>query len=168
MSDDTEYLVMKLFSTTLTDVARRWYDTLLDKSIKPMDQLEETFLNRWSTKEDPSMLLARLTEIRESKNETIREFNVKFEKLFQQIPSSHHPRKAYLLFLYIKAFPVHFRYLLKDKEPTTMQEAQGMATKIEASLSSCKVEPFYASRTKADTKPETVHNVEPTQDTSTP
>jgi len=57
VSDNAKYLVMKLFSATSTDVARRWYDSLPDKSIKNMDQLEETFLNKWSTKGDPIMLL---------------------------------------------------------------------------------------------------------------
>jgi hypothetical protein len=54
----------------------------------------------------------------------------RFEKLFQQIPSSHHPGKDYLLFLYIKYFLVQFQYLLKDKGPTTIQEAQEMAAKL--------------------------------------
>jgi hypothetical protein len=50
ISDDVEDLVMKLLSATLTNVARRWYDTLPDKSINNMDQLKETFLKRCSTK----------------------------------------------------------------------------------------------------------------------
>jgi hypothetical protein len=58
VSDDDEVLVMKLFSTTLQDVARRWYDSLPDASIKTMDQLEEVFLKIWSVKEDPNMLLS--------------------------------------------------------------------------------------------------------------
>jgi hypothetical protein len=43
-----------------------------------------------------------------------------------------------------------------------------MAAKIEANLSSCNVEPFYALRAKTDNKPMIVHNVEPTQDVSAP
>jgi hypothetical protein len=101
-------------------------------------------------------------------NETIKEFDAKFEKFLQQIPSNHHPGKYYLLFLYIKAFPEHFGYFLKEKGPTTIQEAQEMATKIKANLSSCKVKPFYAPRAKADTKPRIVHNVELVQDVSAP
>jgi hypothetical protein len=77
MSDDIKDLVMKIFSATLTNVARRWYDSLPDKSIKTMDQLKETFLKRWSTKEYPNMLLTRLTKIKKSENETVREFNAK-------------------------------------------------------------------------------------------
>jgi hypothetical protein len=39
---------MKLFSATLHDDARIWYEGLPDKGIKTMDQFEETFLNKWS------------------------------------------------------------------------------------------------------------------------
>jgi len=66
MSDDVEYLLMKLFLAILSDVARRWYDSLLNKSINDMDQLKETFLNKWINKEDTSMLLNRLTKIKKS------------------------------------------------------------------------------------------------------
>jgi hypothetical protein len=60
ISDDAEDLVMKLFSATLYDAARRWYLGLLDGSIKTMDKLEEIFLRRWSIKEDLNMLLTRI------------------------------------------------------------------------------------------------------------
>jgi hypothetical protein len=69
-----------------------------------MDQLEEVFLKRWSVKEDPNMLLARLNDIKKSENEIVREFNAKFERFLQQIPKSYHPRGDYLIFLYAKAF----------------------------------------------------------------
>jgi hypothetical protein len=44
ISDDVEDLAMKLFSTTLHDGARRWYNGLPGASIKTMDKLEEIFL----------------------------------------------------------------------------------------------------------------------------
>ena len=43
-----------------------------------------------------------------------------------------------------------------------------MAANIEANISSCKVEPFYVPRSKAETKPRTLHNVNPTQDINAP
>jgi hypothetical protein len=70
------------------------------------------------------MFLTRLTEIKKLENETVREFNAKFEKLLQQIPKIHHPGGYYLLFLYIKDFQGHFGYFLKDKGPKTTHEAK--------------------------------------------
>jgi hypothetical protein len=79
IADDAEDLVMKLFSATLYDAARRWYLSLPDGSIKTMDKLEELFLKRWSIKEDPNMLLTRLYGIAKRENESIREFHTRFE-----------------------------------------------------------------------------------------
>jgi hypothetical protein len=50
ISDDAEDLEMKLFSATLHGNARKWYDDLPDASITSMNQLEETFLEKWGTK----------------------------------------------------------------------------------------------------------------------
>jgi len=91
VSYDAKYLMMKLLSATLQDVARRWYESLRVSSIKTMDQLEDFFLKRWSVKEDPNMLLMQLNEIKKSENETVREFHTKFERLLRQMPKSHHP-----------------------------------------------------------------------------
>jgi hypothetical protein len=84
---------MKLFSSTLHDGARCWYNGLPDASIKTMDRLEELFLKQWSVKEDPNMLI-RLNNLTKQENETVREFHDKFENLMQKIPMSHHPSKT--------------------------------------------------------------------------
>jgi hypothetical protein len=51
--------------------------------IKTMDQLEETFLKRWGTREDPNMVLMQLMYIRNEENETVKNFNTRFEKMLQ-------------------------------------------------------------------------------------
>jgi hypothetical protein len=103
ISDDAEDLAMKLFSASMYDGARRWYNGLPDASITTMDKLEEVFLKRWGVKEDPNMLLIWLNNITKPENEIVREFHDKFERLVQKIPVSHHPSNNFLLFLYTKA-----------------------------------------------------------------
>jgi hypothetical protein len=158
---------MKLFSTTLYDVARRWYLGLLDGSIKTMDRLEELFLRRWSIKEDPNMLLTRLSGIEKHENESIREFHTRFEALLQRIPPSHHSKDDYLVHIYTRSFNGQLGYLVRDKDPQSIQEAQELATKIEGNLLSSKIEPFANPRGKIDVKHKTVHNVEPASDLCT-
>jgi hypothetical protein len=85
---------MKLFSSTLHDNARRWYEDLPDASIATVDQLEEVFLEKW----DPCVLLRKLTYIKKNKNETVREFHEKFERLLQQIPTKFHLVNRSLVF----------------------------------------------------------------------
>jgi hypothetical protein len=164
ISDDAEDLVMKLFSATLYDASRHWYLSLPDGSIKTMDRLEEAFLKRWSIKEDPNMLLTRLNTLWKHENESIREFHTRFETLLQKIPASHHPKDDYLVHIYTKSFNGQLGYLLKDKNPQSIQEAQELATRIEGNLLSSKIEPFANPRGKVDTKPKIVHNTEPTSD----
>jgi hypothetical protein len=97
ISDDAEDLVMKLFFATLHGSARKWYDDLPDDSITSIDQLEETFLKIWGIKlEDIPMLIKRLEHIKKTENETIEEFQDRFENLLFQIPKSHHPEDKYL------------------------------------------------------------------------
>ena len=68
INDDAEDLTMKLFSATLYDGARRWYNGLPNASITSIDKLEEVFLKRWSVKEDPNMLLIKINNIKKVKN----------------------------------------------------------------------------------------------------
>jgi hypothetical protein len=79
ISDDAEDLAMKLFSATLHGNARKWYDNLPDASITSMNQLEETFLNKWNIKiEDICMLIKRLEFMKQTENETVKEFHTRF------------------------------------------------------------------------------------------
>jgi hypothetical protein len=114
ISDDVEYLVMKLFSATLYDDTTHWYLRIPDDSIKTMDRLEEVFLKRWSIKEDPNMLLTRLNTLWKHENESIWEFHTRFETFLQNLPASHHPKDDYLVHIYTKSFNGQLGYLLRD------------------------------------------------------
>jgi hypothetical protein len=70
----------------------------------------------------------------------------------QKIPVSHHPSYSFLLFLYTKAFIGQLGFLLRDKAPKTIQEAQEVATRIEYNLSSSRFEPFSTPRVIMDSK----------------
>jgi hypothetical protein len=164
VSDDVEDLIMKLFFATLLDASRRWYHSLPNGNIKTMDKLEESFLKRWSIKEDPNMLLTRLNSLWKHENESIREFHTRFETLLQKILVSHHRTDNFLVYIYAKDFTGQLGYLLRDKNPKTIQEAQELATNIEGNLHSTKIEPFSNPRCKTNIMPKTVHNTEPISD----
>jgi hypothetical protein len=76
----------------------------------------------------------------------------------QKIPASHHPKDDYLVHIYTKSFNGQLGYLLRDKNPQSVQEAQELATRIEDNLLSSKIEPFTNPRGKVETKPKIVHN----------
>jgi hypothetical protein len=151
ISDDAEDLEMKLFSATLHGNARKWYDDLPDASITSMDQLEETFLKKWGIKlEDIQMLLKRLEYIKQTKNETVKEFHTRFENLLYQIPRSHRPGDKYLVYLYTNALLVHLGFLLNKKGPKTINDAYHMAIQIEVNISLFKRKHIFSLETKVD------------------
>jgi hypothetical protein len=100
-----------------------------------MDQLEETFLKRWGMKlEDIQTLLKRLEYVKQTENETVRDFQDRFEDLLYQIPRNHHPEDKYLVYLYTNALLVHLGFLLSKKRPKTLYEAYNMAVQIEENI----------------------------------
>jgi hypothetical protein len=84
--------------------------------------------------------------------------------LLQRILASHHPKDDYLVHIYTRSFNGQLWYLLRDKNPQSVQEAQELTTKIEGNLLSSKIEPFANPRGRIDTKQKIVHNAEPTSD----
>jgi hypothetical protein len=98
---------------------------------------------------------------------TIREYHTRFEAALQRVPPSHKPKDDYLVHLYTRSFNGQLGYLLRDKNPQSIQEAQEIATKIEGNLLSAKIEPFANPRAKIDVKQKAVHNAEPSSDLCT-
>jgi hypothetical protein len=76
-------------------------------------------------------------------------------------------RLVFKTLVYTRSFNGQLGYLLRDKNPQSIKEAQELATKIEGNLLSSKIEPFANPRGRIDTKPKIVHNVEPTSDLCT-
>jgi broad specificity phosphatase PhoE len=104
-----------------------------------MDRLEEIFLKKWGMKlEDIQTLLKRLEYVKQIENETLKDFQVRFEGLLYEIPRSHHPGDKYLVYLYTNALLVHLGFLLNKKEPKTIYDAYYMAKQIEENVSLSK------------------------------
>jgi hypothetical protein len=151
ISDDAEDLVMKLFSATLHGNARKWYDNLPVASITSMDQLEVIFLRNWGMKlKDVQTLLKKLDCIRQTENETVRDFEGRFQRLLYQIPATYTPEEKYLVYLYTNALLVHLGFLLSKKRPKTLNEAYSMAIQIEANISLSKGKHIFSLGTKID------------------
>jgi hypothetical protein len=71
------------------------------------------------------------------------------------------------VYIYTKYFNGRLGYLLRDKNPQTIQEAQELAKKIEGNLHSSNIDPFSNPRRKIDIEPNIVHDVEPSSDICT-
>jgi hypothetical protein len=96
------------------------------------------------------MLIKRLLYMKQTKNETFKEFHTRFEKLLDQIPRSHHPEDKYLAYLYTSALLVHLGFVLHKKGPRKIQEAYHMAIQIKENISLFKGEHLFIPQTKVD------------------
>jgi hypothetical protein len=118
VDDYAEDVVMKLFSTTLSYNAKEWYDNLPDASITTMEQFEKTFLERWGIQlEDIPALLKELEHIKQAEDETVRDFQIRFENMLYQIPESHHPEERYLVHLFTRALLGYLSFPLDENNP---------------------------------------------------
>jgi hypothetical protein len=127
---------MKNFPTTLHGNAKKWYDDLPDASITSMNQLEEVFLKEWGISLGHiSVLLKRFECIKQTENETLFDFQSRFEGTLHQIPASHRPEEEYVVHLYTHAILAHLGFPLSKRDPRTLNEAYGMATRIERNIS---------------------------------
>jgi hypothetical protein len=97
--------------------------------------------------EDISVLLKRLEHIKQIEDETIKDFQDRFEYILYQIPESHHPEEKYIVHLYTHALLVHLGFPLSKKGPRTLNEAHNMAARIEQNISLSEIRYLFTSGT---------------------
>lgn len=107
--------------------------------------------------------------MKKKENESVKEFDTRYENLIKQIPNDIFPKDGVVLLQYTNAFEGKFGFMLRDKSPKTLVEAQEYADEIEQNLLASKVEPFHAPHSKAETKPRALNNAnsKPIQDPMT-
>ena len=121
---------MTLFALSLDGKAGNWYDNLSNNSFATIATFKAAFLRKFGSKKEPRHLVAALTSIKKSDTETMDEFNDRFTELTNSIPA------ASILDFYIEALSGKIQYQIRDKEPTTLLEAQGLAIKIDKNMQS--------------------------------
>jgi hypothetical protein len=94
-----------------------------------------------------SVLLKILKHIKKNDDETVRDFQDRFEDIIYQIPLSHHPEKKYIFYLYTHALLVHLGFPLSKRGPRTLNEAQNMAARIKKNISLSKIRYLFTSCT---------------------
>jgi hypothetical protein len=85
---------------------------------------------RWGYQKEDHHLLAALNSSQKKENETMEEFNKIFNDLVKSLPQTIKPPDASILIHYMEAFAGEIRYQLRDKEPTSLRDAQKYAIKI--------------------------------------
>jgi hypothetical protein len=124
---------MRLFASSLTGSARGWINGLPNGSIKTPEDLERAFKDRWCKKESMASFYSQFLEVCKQTDEDVREFNDRFNTLISKLQPDFLP-KSIVLQHYLNSFEGTLQFTLKDRLPTTLEEAQDVACQIEENL----------------------------------
>jgi hypothetical protein len=123
---------LRLFVSSLTGSARRWINKLPKGSIKTPEDIEQAFQKDWCEKESMDSLYSQYTNICKASSEGIRDFNDRFNLLLKKIRPSF--SEEAVLQHYLNSLEGVLQFTLKDRSPSTLEEAQNFACQIEQNL----------------------------------
>jgi hypothetical protein len=104
VAHDYEDVKMKLFVLSLEDDASDWYEDKPDNTFKTLKELIDAFTEKWGEKRDHRHLLAALNTMKKNENETMDEFNKRFNELVSSMHQDIKPPESAILIYYIEAF----------------------------------------------------------------
>jgi len=126
-------IFMKLFVTSLTGEAKTWIESLPEKSIKNVEELHGSFKARWCDKENLRDLFSQYEDICRGTCEDIREFTDRFNLALKRVRSKVGPEQA-IIDRYLSSLEGTLHFKVKDRSPTTLEEAQELAFEAERKL----------------------------------
>jgi hypothetical protein len=125
-----------LFAVTLFQQgdAGEWFTDFDQNKFSTVDEILDEFRNRWGDQKELRFQLAALTSSHKKENDTVEEFNTKFDHLVKSLHSDIEPSKVAILIYYMEAFEGEMRYALRDKDPQDLKTAQAMAIRINKNM----------------------------------
>jgi hypothetical protein len=127
---DKEDVKMTLFVHSLEGDVAEWFSEQDPNKFSTLVEIYQAFSEKWGDQKENRFLLASLSTSPKKENETMEEFNKKFNDLVKSLPTSITPPPASILIHYMEAFEGEMGYQLRDKDPQTLVEEQNYAVKI--------------------------------------
>jgi hypothetical protein len=124
---------MRLFLNSLTGSARTWINKLPSGSLKTPEDLKRAFMKRWGKEESMASFYSQYLEVCKQTDEDVREFNDRFNTLISKLQPNFLP-KSVILQHYLNSLEGTLQFTLKDRLPTSLEEAQDVACQIEENL----------------------------------
>jgi hypothetical protein len=141
-----------------------------DNKFSTLAEIQKAFNERWGDQKEDSHLLAALSTSQKKENETMEEFNKKFSDLVKSLSQTIKPLDTSILIHYMEAFEGEIRYQLRDKEPTTLKDAQKYAIRIDKNRQDARKSTILgfsrgtSSKTNEEKKKKKVENQESPSD----
>ena len=122
---------------------RKWFDRLPASSINGYDNFVTKLNSDWSHKLDGKFLLHQLFDIKKRENETVHEFNIRFDKTIGNITEEIKPKDQAIVIHYLNAFEGWLGYHIKDKNPNDLKTSQLNAKMVEQHAASMGKQNFF-------------------------
>jgi hypothetical protein len=119
-----EDVKMTLFVFSLEGDVAEWFSDFPANKFSTLNSILDEFRKRWGDQKEHRFQLGALTTSHKKENETVLEFNTKFNSLVKSLHQDVKPSDAAILIYYIEAFEGEMRYALRDKDPQTLPAAQ--------------------------------------------
>jgi hypothetical protein len=129
--EDHEDVFMKLFVQSLIEDAVEWYKSLPDRSISGWCNFADQFIEQFGDHTDTSFASHELTSIKKNSNESVLEFNKRFNKVLNRIPRETRPVDSFLIDFYLSAFDGKTHYEIRSQRPSSLPQAFKIAMTIE-------------------------------------
>ena len=139
---DEDVFMIGLLHSLEGDV-RKWFDRLPASYMNGYDNFVTKLNSDWSHKLDGKFLLHQPFDIKKRENETIHEFNLRFDKTVGNITDEIRPKDQAIIIHYLNAFDSWLGYNLKDKNPNDLKTAQLNAKMAEQHATSMGKQNFF-------------------------
>jgi len=99
--------------------------------ITSWDSFQQVFLNKFGDDKTPAALVLELSHLKMETKEKVKDFNIRFNTLFNRIPVTARPTEEVLMEFYISSLPVPIMMWVKRSNVQTLQAAIDEAVKVE-------------------------------------
>lgn len=100
-----EDAIVRPFPYLLQGTARSWYFSLPSGSITSWDIFQNKFLTKFGDDRSTTTLINDLSNLKAEGKEPIKDFNLRFNKILNKIPTASQPSKEVRCEWYITALP---------------------------------------------------------------
>jgi hypothetical protein len=121
-------------SRVLKDRSELGFGVFLQLPFRHIMQLEDAFLRQWGERKDHLYYLTEFGSLKKKSSETVMEFILRFNKLYNKIPAAVKPSEPSAKVTFAGAFEPDFALLLRERRGATLNRMQDDAVEIESNM----------------------------------
>ena len=101
---------------------QKWFRALPAGTINTLPVLQRQFLDRWEVKKNPLQILFEYENIKRNASESVQDYCVRFNTLYNAIPIDIKPPMGLALIKFPDGFDLDMAYQLRERAPRTLAE----------------------------------------------